>query len=486
MPGSTSRFFICGLIIVFLFFITAEHRLPGFCDFSEKKSDPVVRVKEAGQKISPEYKKKFDGLIEEGKRLFQEKMNYNGAIAAFRKARAFAKLREHKAEALFYLALVLFTAKGDEVLEECRDLIRELIEIDYFRQLDGQLCPPAFFDLAQQIKKDFGVLRILSSPSGADVFVSGQKDSVGKTPLVIGVRKGEVSIEIKKNGKSRKERFTIEAGRTYAPPLYVLKGKSYFLYIAGSVILTSVVIAFIVGRGSGNDLETGRIQVNSNPTEASVYLDGAQTGRITNCLLSDVSAGTHTLSLVKEGYLERVMNVTVTAGQTETVSVTLEAHSIIVSEPTGETVWEIGEEVQIAWTVTGSSSNFPTAPLFGIPSTAEKKLLKGSVTSKGERAVANRSGSKGLRVKRKFPSFINPMRSLETLKVLVLSNIRIELYKGDVSVETIASRVSNNEGYTWVVSDYLAEGRDYKIRVSCADRNSIYGESSYFSIIRQQ
>ncbi|TES92890.1 MAG: PEGA domain-containing protein, partial [Candidatus Cloacimonadota bacterium] len=44
------------------------------------------------------------------------------------------------------------------------------------------------------------------------------------------------------------------------------------------------------------------IQVNSTPTGAQVFLDGSDTGRTTNTTLTNVSAGSHTVDLVMEGY----------------------------------------------------------------------------------------------------------------------------------------------------------------------------------------
>jgi hypothetical protein len=73
------------------------------------------------------------------------------------------------------------------------------------------------------------------------------------------------------------------------------------------------------GGGSGS----GSIQVNSSPSGATIYLDGSSTGKTTDALISNVSAGSHTIKLAKSGYNDWQQTVTVSAGQTTTVNATL-------------------------------------------------------------------------------------------------------------------------------------------------------------------
>jgi hypothetical protein len=62
---------------------------------------------------------------------------------------------------------------------------------------------------------------------------------------------------------------------------------------------------------------TGSIAINSTPAEAIVYLDGVNTAQTTPTVLTDVSAGTHTVKLVLYLYESKEeTNVLVTAGET--------------------------------------------------------------------------------------------------------------------------------------------------------------------------
>ncbi|GAG19596.1 unnamed protein product, partial [marine sediment metagenome] len=100
---------------------------------------------------------------------------------------------------------------------------------------------------------------------------------------------------------------------------------------------------------------TGSIQVTSSPTGALVYLDGSYTGQSTDCTLTNVSSGSHTVRVVREGYEDEQRSVSVTTGQTATVSVTLTKPSITLPDLTSGTVWTTGGEIEITWQTSGSS-----------------------------------------------------------------------------------------------------------------------------------
>ena len=74
-----------------------------------------------------------------------------------------------------------------------------------------------------------------------------------------------------------------------------------------------------------NPTTTGTLQVSSTPTGASVFLDGTDKGTVTNCSLTNVTSGNHTVKLVKSGYVDYQGTARVTAGQTTTFSATLTA-----------------------------------------------------------------------------------------------------------------------------------------------------------------
>jgi len=93
----------------------------------------------------------------------------------------------------------------------------------------------------------------------------------------------------------------------------------------------------------------GNIQVESSPTGAKVYLDGLDTGRITNCILSDITPGNHFIKLVLEGQRDVEKNATVTGGETTPFNINFVAHSITILEPLRESVLIKGEEAEIRW-----------------------------------------------------------------------------------------------------------------------------------------
>ena len=65
---------------------------------------------------------------------------------------------------------------------------------------------------------------------------------------------------------------------------------------------------------------TGSIYITSQPSKASVYLDGKYMGVYSPTTISKVTAGTHTLRLTKYGYKDYTQIVTVSAGTTTPVT----------------------------------------------------------------------------------------------------------------------------------------------------------------------
>ncbi len=75
---------------------------------------------------------------------------------------------------------------------------------------------------------------------------------------------------------------------------------------------------------------TGSIRVTSTPSGARIFLDQSDTGRVTPYAIPEVSAGFHTIRLTLAGHADwGPQSVSVAAGQTATVTATLEA-----AEPT--------------------------------------------------------------------------------------------------------------------------------------------------------
>lgn len=500
---------------------------------------PVVRVRHGEQKVSAAQEGKCDQLIAEGKRLFTVELDYEGAASKFEEARALAVTRAQRVDIYFYLSLVYYSIKGEEEVETYTGLINKLLELDYSHLPDELLCPPRYIEIFSNIRKQYGALRIQSKPVGAEIHINNKKESAGKTPLVVGIRAGSVRIDLKKGKLSKKIKFKVEAGKEESTPVYTLKRKSSLIYIlGGAVVLGGGAAALLLNKEKGS--ATGSIQVNSTPLGARVYLDGSDTGQVSNSLLSEVSEGSHTVKLIKEGYVDAQQSVTVTGDQTATANIPLSAHTITIEDPTSETVWVTGEEVEIKWSAggTGNSVHLQMA----------NELARGDLSIAGWRwrafnpvdrkkfqhinidvnnrwnsdresafiqgAVSNPSSIEGnvlvwqeelKRIpvntphrlnKESMRTFLSPeeffrdsqtrlpfMKTSNEIRLQTLSNIKIELYKEGILIETLAESTPNSGSFIWSAPVGLAEGMDYRVKVLCAEETGVNDESENFWVV---
>ncbi|MCP5101847.1 MAG: PEGA domain-containing protein [bacterium] len=90
-------------------------------------------------------------------------------------------------------------------------------------------------------------------------------------------------------------------------------------------VAAAVAIYFLVLKKKKEVPTTGTINVQSSPTGAAIQLDGQPSGKVTNAVLTNVSAGSHTIKLVKEGYQDYEVSVTVEAGKESLLFATLTA-----------------------------------------------------------------------------------------------------------------------------------------------------------------
>jgi hypothetical protein len=141
-----------------------------------------------------------------------------------------------------------------------------------------------------------GSISVSSTPAGAGIYLDGT-DTGFKTPRTIsGVTAGAHSVRCTLTGYTdQTQSVTVSAGQTSTVTLN----------------LPAVV--------SG----TGSIYITSQPSKALVYLDGKYLGAYTPATLTKITAGTHTLRVTKYGYKDATQSVTVNAGVTTPVSVTL-------------------------------------------------------------------------------------------------------------------------------------------------------------------
>jgi hypothetical protein len=244
-----------------------------------------------------------------------------------------------------------------------------------------------------------------------------------------------------------------------------------------------------------------------------------------------------------EGYEDEQTSVSVTAAQTATVSSTLTPPTITVIELPTDTVWTTGKEVEIKWDTSGSGSSQSVTstgaglnPLinqgrralsrFQRRALQERRFLRSAlkegrraenVDSSGKRGTLSSSTSKPQGVSGEISSSAkesdivhNRARDIRDIKrnsrvgivnapgvpqissgkfmpsgdirVLALSNVKIDLYKGSAFNQTIVSSTENDGSYLWTVDPSLEDGTDYKVRILSTSDSSVYGESDAFEI----
>jgi hypothetical protein len=170
-------------------------------------------------------------------------------------------------------------------------------------------------------KPVYGTLSVTTSPAGAYVYVDGTYKGV--TPAMVGgLTEGAHFVELTKSGY-----------QDWTGSIRIYAKQTTYL----SQALTPV---------SGPT--TGAIAVTSNPSYASVSLDGVYQGQTepgSPFIISEVAAGTHTVMVRLTGYEDSVSSVTVNSGQTSTVEAALVPATAdtgalsVSSSPTGADVY---------------------------------------------------------------------------------------------------------------------------------------------------
>jgi len=138
-----------------------------------------------------------------------------------------------------------------------------------------------------------GSIAVASSPVGASIFVDGAATGETTNATLANVPAGEHTVTVTKDG-----------------------------YMDATVTVTVVdnetaTVTLVMTEPIGS------IQVTSSPDGAAIFLDGVDTGEVTNLTLQNVLVGEHEIALVLDGYLDAVTTVTVAGGETATVHLDL-------------------------------------------------------------------------------------------------------------------------------------------------------------------
>jgi hypothetical protein len=352
-------------VIFTLLLMTSAPALPISEEGKGKENKgPVVRIKYAGKGVTAAQEKNFTLLLEDGKRLLKEWMDYAAAIEKFKEAEKLATQNRQKSEVYYYLSLAYYASLEELGTKDFTDTIKKLIEVDYYRQLDENECPPQFVAMYTDIKRDYGVLKVLSAPPGADVFFNDSKASEGKTPLTVGYKAGEVKVRVKKGGKQKKDTLTVLAGQETSTPVYSLEGRSSLIYIIGGALLAGVAGAVVLLAGGGEEevpvSTTGNLTLNSNPSGAQIYMGkitADDTSQVTPYTFSDIAPGNYIVVLKLENYADHNETAAVTAGQTTTVNPSLTQHTLEVTKPAAGDMIALVDKtnIEIKWSLDGGT-----------------------------------------------------------------------------------------------------------------------------------
>ena len=141
---------------------------------------------------------------------------------------------------------------------------------------------------------------INSEPEGAEVYLDGTATNMVTPCVLTDVQIGIHAIILRNNSNSQEWMGTITVSTSTTSTLLVIFGTSTGTNSCSSISLTSF------------------------PTGAFVSIDGIDINNFTPYVLSNVSLGTHTISLSKDGYQTRACNVTISPSMVLFLSVGLD------------------------------------------------------------------------------------------------------------------------------------------------------------------
>ncbi|MBN1272960.1 MAG: SUMF1/EgtB/PvdO family nonheme iron enzyme [Candidatus Aminicenantes bacterium] len=294
--------------------------------------------------------KEIKRLINTG-RIHYERGEYSEALVQLHEAKDLIEGMEPKerssfniemSEIYFNLALTYYAVRDAERnRERCQEYINLWLKINPEKQIDELSYPRGFMEIFNRLKSESQKPDLISKPPAEKPEV---KKPASKT---VPKKTEEEEVEPTPEKKPIIRKKVSEAEQPAKK-----KKKTPWLVIGGAVVAAGTLAAVLLMGGPS----TGNIQINSSPSGAKVCLDGIDTGQVTNCTLSNIEKGSHTIKLVKEGYGDYQKSVTVEGGKTESVNANLTANTINVTSPSEGEVWFKGQEVEIQWNTGGGIS----------------------------------------------------------------------------------------------------------------------------------
>ncbi|MCJ7589125.1 MAG: 6-bladed beta-propeller [Candidatus Aminicenantes bacterium] len=216
--------------------------------------------------------------IQEGKRLY-DSGEYEEAVRKLLEGLKKAKVKTEAADARFYLSLSYYALGRTD---DCLDQLNQLFEIQPQRAIDERFYASGYVELYHKTRAE-KLRGQPAAPSAPRVAAKEAPDKPGR-------------------------------------------GKKFpWLIVAGGAAAVGIAAFFLLGKKESTPAlpQTGSIAVVSNPKNAKVFLDNADTGQRSDCTLANISPGNHVVRLDLEDYGRWEGSVNVVAGQTAQVNVVL-------------------------------------------------------------------------------------------------------------------------------------------------------------------
>ena len=232
--------------------------------------------------------------------------------------------------------------------------------------------------------------------------------------------------------------------------------------------------------GTTSTGSTGSISVTSIPVGAQIFLDGADTTRLTPYTLTGIPVGNHNVVVTFSGYVTPTPQVIpVVNGGTASAGFTLvqETGSInITSTPSGARIFLDGADTSqvtpstLANITVGNHSVQVTLTGYVTPALQTKAVTRDTVTV-FDFPLTGQSSAGSITVTAPNGGETWVMGTIKRITWMSSgtagSSVNIELLKGSSVVQTIVSNTENDGSYSsWTISTALVKGIDYQVRVT--------------------
>ncbi|MCE5195392.1 MAG: PEGA domain-containing protein [Nitrospiraceae bacterium] len=239
------------------------------------------------------YADEYSDVLVKGTSLY-EKGDFDKAILEFKKALNILKEKpndESKNDAIFTGNLYLgmsYLGKGKSTL--AKESFKNAFKAAPSRTLSAEQYPPKVISLYNEVvSQNLGTITVKSNSPDAEVFLDDTKK--GNAPLVMrSLHPGTYTVKV------------VSQSNEYVKTIQLAPGKNI-----------NVIADF---------QSTGSISVVSDPSSASVMLDGKMAG-VTPLTLKDINSGEHTIVISKPGFGEITRKVLVNGREIADVNVKL-------------------------------------------------------------------------------------------------------------------------------------------------------------------